>query len=350
MNPIRAWNAFWFGPVSARPLGAFRVLFGLVFLANLAFCAFDLDYWYTDNGMLQGSEAREIAGPLKFSPLLWIQDPVSVRIFFAATALIACAFTLGWHTRLFSVALYLAMLSIHNRNLITASGADVLLIITCFYLMLSPCGAAFSLDAMRAARRRGTVAEPLILPWAQRLLQIQLCIVYFNTAVWKCNGATWFNGTALHFVLNNTEVGRPWLSWLTAYPLVVNVMTQGALMVEFALAFLLWFRPTRRWVIVSGLGLHAAILAVVNIPIFGELMCTYYILFLAPDEFDSVIRALNPRNWFARSRKVASPPPVKIPGRVDPPASLPAPHRPAQVPVPQHDPLATVRHNVYMHD
>ena len=25
MNPLRAWNTFWFRPVSARPLGAFRV-------------------------------------------------------------------------------------------------------------------------------------------------------------------------------------------------------------------------------------------------------------------------------------------------------------------------------------
>ena len=30
MNPIRAWNRFWFAPVSARPLGAFRVVFGLL--------------------------------------------------------------------------------------------------------------------------------------------------------------------------------------------------------------------------------------------------------------------------------------------------------------------------------
>lgn len=36
MNPWRAWNTFWFGPISARPLGAFRIVFGLVVLANLA--------------------------------------------------------------------------------------------------------------------------------------------------------------------------------------------------------------------------------------------------------------------------------------------------------------------------
>ena len=36
MNPLRAWNIFWFGPISARPLGAFRIAFGVIALANLA--------------------------------------------------------------------------------------------------------------------------------------------------------------------------------------------------------------------------------------------------------------------------------------------------------------------------
>ena len=86
IHPIRAWNRFFFRPISARPLGAIRILFGLLALANLAFCAVDLDYWYTDAGLLRGDEAWVIAGPLQFSPLHFFQDPTSVRIAFALTA------------------------------------------------------------------------------------------------------------------------------------------------------------------------------------------------------------------------------------------------------------------------
>ena len=86
MSPLRAWNRFWFSPVSARPLGVFRIVFGLVALANLAFMAFEIDYWFTDAGLLHGNESRLIAGPLRPSPLQWVQDPTSVRVFFAATA------------------------------------------------------------------------------------------------------------------------------------------------------------------------------------------------------------------------------------------------------------------------
>ena len=86
MSPIHAWNRFWFNPISARPLGAFRIVFGLVALANLWLLSFDIDYWYTNAGMLQGDEARAVAGVFRFSPLQWVQDPTSVRIAFAGTA------------------------------------------------------------------------------------------------------------------------------------------------------------------------------------------------------------------------------------------------------------------------
>ena len=79
MNPIRAWNRFWFAPISARPLGAYRIVFGILVLVHLLLISVDLDYWYTDAGVLRGTEARELAGPLRFSPLQWYQDPATVH-------------------------------------------------------------------------------------------------------------------------------------------------------------------------------------------------------------------------------------------------------------------------------
>ena len=304
MNPFRVWNAFWFRPISARPLGAFRVVIGVLSLVNLALLSVDLDYWLTDQGILQGAEARIIAGPLRPSPLQWVQGPTSVRAFVAATAVVAFAFTVGWRTRAMGALLYLMTLSIHHRNIPTNSGPDNLLLIMLFYLMLSPCGAAYSLDARRSARRRGTAAEPLIVPWAQRLIQLHLCLIYFDTAMLKCAGTTWLGGTALHYVLHNHEVGRFDISALAQYPLAVNLLTYGGLAVEFALAFFLWFRPTRTWTIASGLALHLGVVFLVNVPLFGELMTACYLTFLDPDELDTMLQAMNPLNWFRKARTV----------------------------------------------
>ena len=129
---------------------------------------------------------------------------------------------------------------------------------------------------------------------------MQVCLVYFQSCVIKCDGATWMDGTAVHYVLFNHEFAWFNLEWVGAYPIVVNLMTHGALLIEFALAFWLWFRPTRRWAIVAGIALHAGIRPVLNIPGFGEVMCATYLAFLDPDETMAVVRALDPRAWLAR--------------------------------------------------
>ena len=43
-----------------------------------------------------------------------------------------------------SVLLYLGMLMIHHRNLSSANGSDVLVMVIAFYVMFCPCGAAYS--------------------------------------------------------------------------------------------------------------------------------------------------------------------------------------------------------------
>ena len=293
MNPIRAWNRFWFAPISARPLGVFRILYGLIVLSHLALISVDLDYWYTDRGLLRGDEAAATAGPLRPSILSYYQDPVSVRVALVATAAIAVAFTVGWRTRIMGVLLYLGQMTFYNRNLLTNCGPDQVMMITSFYMMLAPCGAALSIDARREARRRGTAAEPLIYPWAQRLMQLQLCLIYFVTAFLKCNGRAWLGGTAVHYVLFNREVGQFDMHWLAAYPVIVNIMTYGALGVEFGLVFLLWSRGSRRWIALLGVALHVGIWPMVNVPLFGEQMTALYLLFLDPDELSALGRFLS---------------------------------------------------------
>jgi hypothetical protein len=297
VNPIRAWNSFFFGRVSARPLAVFRILIGLIAIAHVGLISLDMVPWLTDAGYLRGSEARELAGTWRRSPLQWIQDPVSVRIFLGAVAAAAVCVTLGWRTRIMSVLLYLGVLSLHHRMLLVGTGADTLLLCMLFYLMLSPSGAAYSLDARRSARQRGTLAEPLIVPWAQRLAQVQLAVIYLITALLKTNGATWPNGSALYYVMHNPDFNRFTLG-ISESPLVLNALTHVALLIEFALAFLLWFRASRPYAIVAGIVLHGGILLTVNIPLFGETMVATYVTFLTASELDTVLRVLDPRRWF----------------------------------------------------
>jgi hypothetical protein len=300
VNPIRAWNRFFFEPVSARPLAVFRIVYGLLMIVYLALMLDEFDYWYTGSGFLRGIEVRAAAGPLRFSPLQYVEDSLTPRLVLAGTCAAALGLTLGWRTRLMNLALYLGLLALYHRNIASSGGTDAVPLILAFHLMLCPSGAAYSLDARRKARQGSVPAVPMIVPWGLRLLQVQLCVIYFHSCAVKCQGPTWSNGTAVHYVLFNDEFNYFALGWLGGYPLLVNLMTHGALLIEFALAFWLWFRPTRRWAILAGVLLHAGIRPMLNVPGFGEFMCATYLTFLDADEITAVLRALDPRGWLAR--------------------------------------------------
>jgi hypothetical protein len=307
MNPLRSWNQFFFGPISARPLGVFRIVYGLIMLMYLGLMTQEFDLWYTGKGLLRAVEARDAAGPLRISALQFTDNPAIAYAVFAATAAAAVGLTLGWRTRVMSVLLYLGMLTLYHRNTSANGGPDAVPFLLSFYMMFCPSGAAFSLDARREARKRGTVAEPLIVPWGMRLLQLQICLIYFQSSVIKCQGGLWLNGTTVHYVLFNREFGMFNLEWLAQYPLVINLMTHGALLTEFSLAFWLWFRPTRPWAILAGIMLHVGIRPILNVPGFGETMVATYLTFLAPAELNTLLRRLDPRAALARLASLFSP-------------------------------------------
>ena len=133
------------------------------------------------------------------------------------------------------------------------------------------------------------------------------------------------NGTSVHYVLFNHEFGQFNMEWLAQYPLLINLMTHGSLLIEFALAFWLWFRPTRRWAILGGLVLHMGIRPMLNVPGFGEAMTATYLVFLAPDEINAVIRCLDPRAWLARLG--VGTPSLAFLGRLDRPNTLQGLHQ-----------------------
>jgi len=326
IHPLRTWNRFCFGTTSARPLGVIRIGFGLLVLINLAFCTVDLDHWYAGTGFLQGDESQVLAGQFQHSPLHYLQSPLAIRVAFGFTALAAVGLTVGWRTKLMSILCYGGMLAIHHRNLVSSSGADVLLMVFAFNVMLSPCGAAYSVDAWLARRRRGgTAAEPLILLWPYRLFQFQSSLIYALAAMLKCGGSLWLNGTALHYVLNNSEVRRLDVTFLSQSPVLINLMTYSAVLFEFSLAFLIWFRAVRPAVIGIGILLHLGITITINIPIFGELMWLGYFAFLTPPEFNAFARAVNVRAWFRRAEPIAAPiPTMPKPVAEEPPHALPA--------------------------
>ena len=62
--------------------------------------------------------------------------------------LFAVFLTVGFLSRFSSVAVFLCLVSIHQRNLFILNSGDTILRVTGFFLMFAPTGAAISVDRL----------------------------------------------------------------------------------------------------------------------------------------------------------------------------------------------------------
>ncbi|MDQ2798550.1 MAG: DCC1-like thiol-disulfide oxidoreductase family protein, partial [Armatimonadota bacterium] len=131
-------------------------------------------------------------------------------------------------------------------------------------------------------------APPAIVPWAQRLMQLQISVLYLCASLSKITGATWMDGTAVYYPLHLPESLRfPALGRDNIY--VINVMTWATIAIEMALATFVWVPRLRLYVLTLGIFLHLGIEYTFNIPLFSALMITSYLNFLTGDDIKHVL-------------------------------------------------------------
>ncbi|HLZ71116.1 MAG TPA: HTTM domain-containing protein [Dehalococcoidia bacterium] len=288
LAPWRAWCCFWFEPISTVTIGLYRALYGLCVLIFVLLFLPSVDDFFGSKAMLAPAVAHHQLwlGDLWWgrephpSVLFWLTDPLAVRLFFVALGFAAVCLAIGLYSRWSAAAVFIGLISIGRANPLALNGADVVLRVSGFYLILAPCGAAFSVDRLRAlARGRAPERPPLTPPWAQRILQLQIALVYASTVLLKLKGQAWVNGTALYYTTRLEEFHHFPVPFLAHSLLLVNLATYWTLAVETAMAFLVWIPPLRPFVLLNGLLLHLGIEYSMNIPQFSAAMLIGYVLF-----------------------------------------------------------------------
>ncbi|GAB4060525.1 HTTM domain-containing protein [Catellatospora paridis] len=281
--------------------------------------------------------ARELFDQSGWASILTLSDSRAYFEACYAAALLTCAlFVLGWRTRATSILFAAVVASFHARAIYMGDGGDNLVVLMAIYLMFTACGRRWSLDARRT-RLRGLAADtgPLsAAPAAPNLwfglglarqmmstvlhncamfvIAAQVCILYGCAGLYKVQGATWGNGTALHYVLNQ-GLFRPWptLSLMVdSHPLLVAVACYMTVLLQVAFPFVLFSR-FKYIVLAMLLGLHIGIAVIMGLPLFSAAMIIADAVFL-PDRF-YLFMARTSRTWTAgwsvwrRSRSLVAP-------------------------------------------
>lgn len=287
----RAWNEFFFAPQPPQPVAVFRILYGLLVLADLVLLRPDWQAWFGPRGFVSlGTMQTLEPGPRLNVFAILPQTAFWSDALFWVLLLSAVMLTVGFLTRANSIVVWVLLASVHQRNLLITNSGDTVMRVTGFFLMFAPAGAVYSVDRW-LRRRRGIEGEEIALrsPWAQRMIQIELSLVYLMTFWTKSLGTSWVDGTALHYVHHLDQFRRFPVPAFFLDPLMVAIETWGTLAVEFALGVLIWFKELRYKVLLAGAVLHLSLEYAMNVPLFQWIMLSTMVTFVYPAD---VVRAV----------------------------------------------------------
>ncbi len=283
---VKGWNEFFFKPQPPTPLALFRILYGLLTIANLLMLKPEWLMWYGPHAFMsmQTMHAVDKFLRINFFEIL-PQTGFWIDAFFWFFLLVAVFQTIGYMSRFSCVSVFLCMMSIHSRNPYILNGGDQVMQCMGFFLMFAPAGAVLSVDRWRRIRQGKESADqiPLCRPWAQRLIQIQASVLYFSTFYFKSQGPWWINGTAFYYASRLLEFQHfPMPAIHNLY--LLRALTWSTLLIEFSLGVLVWFRDLRYPVLLGGLCLHMGIEYAMVIPLFEWASVATYVTFIYPED------------------------------------------------------------------
>src|SRR5690606_30190840 len=144
---------------------------------------------------------------------------------------------------------------------VTAYGVDAVISALLLYLLVGPISARFSVDRqirklLHPQTRTGPI--PVARYWnatlAIRLIQLQMCVIYFCSGISKLQGSTWWNGSAAWYAMTDPDHWLIDFSWIGRLDKLTSQLgslagTAATLFFEIGFSFLIWKPATRPYML-----------------------------------------------------------------------------------------------------
>ncbi|TGE15162.1 hypothetical protein [Hymenobacter elongatus] len=226
-----------------RALALLRMGVAAVILLDIGIRATDLEAHYSNLGVLPLHVLYQFGwNPYQFSlhaaSGLWEVQ----AILFGLEAVAATALLLGYQTRLATLATWILLVSVQNRNPLIGQGGDDLLRMLLFWALFLPWGRLYSLDA----RGKELPATLTYFSAATVAYIVQIALVYWCTALLKSAPEWTTEGTAIYYALSLDQVLMPGGRLLYPYGKLLYWLTFATYYTELLLPFVLFipFRVT----------------------------------------------------------------------------------------------------------
>lgn len=280
----------WFA-IDYRSLAFFRIMLGVVMLADIIYRFYDIPSFYADQGVMpRYALIQTFLGAPYFSFHLINGQPFFYSLIFSLHCLAILFFIIGYKTRIASFVCWLLLISLHVRLAVILQGGDVFLRLLAFWALFLPMGARYSIDSALNNAKPDTSKH--VLSFGSAGLLIQVCLVYLFTALLK-TGDEWVkNGDAIYYALHleafTTDLGR----YLLNFPTFLKYMTFATLIFEFAgplLAFIPIFSgPFRTLTVFLFWGFHISLIFTMILGMFSYICLVAWIPFLPTWFWDKI--------------------------------------------------------------
>jgi hypothetical protein len=152
--------------------------------------------------------------------------------------------------------------------------------------LCSPCGYALSLDAYLNKKFSKVHYPKKFSPWAMKLIQIQLSVVYIWTVWQKLKGESWLDGTALYYATRLDQFKNFPVPYFFDSLFFIKLGTWLTLALEIALGIFIWFKEFRKPLIIIGIIFHLMIEYSMAIPFFEYEMMILLLAFFTEREYE----------------------------------------------------------------
>lgn len=278
---VRAtWDRFVFTPSDPTPLGILRVASGALAFWSLLVYGLDLHAYLGSDGWADPAtvslfQAERDPAAWSFWPMV---PDAMLRPAWAGCLAVLAAFTVGLWSRATAVLAWAIIVSTARRAPVSLYGFDQILSTWLLYLAAAGAsGQAVSLDRYLARWRRNRaevarrskgvgwaapsgVPEPTVSAnIGLRLVQCHLLLIYGMAALAKFQGRAWWTGDAFWGTIAAGEFRLFDLTWLAAYPHLIQFATHAGLALELSYPVLVWVRPLRPLMLSAIVLMHVGI-------------------------------------------------------------------------------------------
>jgi Vitamin K-dependent gamma-carboxylase len=285
-NPLRGvWQrflAFLFPAENDTWLAVFRIGLGVQVTLYALFLSSDWHNLFASSG--KGLVGRDVGEAISsfdsaFIPKLhWlieigrhlnVGEEAMLTVTWVALLSAGGLLSLGLLSRPAAIAAWFLHLCAAESGGLLAYGADNFMTTALFYLMLSPIPDRYSIDQWVTQRKE---KNPVALGFWRRVLQVNLCFVYFVGGLAKFLGSGWWNGTNLWRALIRPPFNLISPDVLIHFRYILPLLGISIFILELGYPAFIWLKSTQRIWLASILAMHAAIGLLMGLYLFALVM------------------------------------------------------------------------------